>query len=204
LHDQHTSRLQAIEDDLQTNLSTFNRRFATLEEEQQVQQRHHDKLQEDANQNATHIQSLTDNLEEQQKQLLKYVEKQNKINQHTNRDVIQLKKTQASHQTMLSTLQTLVLSLQSKQPATPQSHQRIRKKRRPKTPEQNHHDSESEEKDHENELHQLHAITTLQNASIEQLVSSSRTPWTKVLSKKNFRHGTILVQMTTSDRTRLL
>jgi hypothetical protein len=166
---QQATKLDELESTVQTHRSLFNSRLATLEEEQQVQQRHHDQLQVEFNQHSSETQMLSANLDEQQQQLLKFIKKQNKINSHTARDVQQLQKTQATHQTMIATLQSMVLSLQNNEPATPQSHQRLRKKRKPKTPEQLQHASESEDMEDDDELHQLNAITTQQNSSIEQI-----------------------------------
>jgi hypothetical protein len=167
--DHHSSRVDEAESTFQTHVSNFNSRLATLEEEQQVQQRLHDKLQEKTTKHSNDLQSLSQNLDEQQNQLLKYLRKQNKINDHNSNEINQLKQTQTNQQTMISTLQTLVLSLQNTAPRTPQSQQRIRKKRRPKTPDQQPKDSDSDEMESESELHQLHAITNLQHSSMEQI-----------------------------------
>jgi hypothetical protein len=154
---QHSAQIQETDTTLQTHVSNFNSRLATLEEEQQVQQRLHDKIQAESSQHSTELQLLNENLEAQQNQLIKYLRKQNKINSHNSKEIQQLKQTQTTHQTMISTLQNLVLSLQSKEPSTPQTQQRTQKKRRPKNPD-HHNNSDSDEMQNDSKLHQLHAI----------------------------------------------
>jgi chromosome segregation ATPase len=47
---QHSAQIEETNTSLQTHVSNFNSRLATLEEEQQVQQRLHDKIQEESTQ----------------------------------------------------------------------------------------------------------------------------------------------------------
>jgi hypothetical protein len=82
LLDQHSTTVTETNETLKTHVSKLNSRLATLEKEQQVQQRHHERLQADSLQHSNDIQILTSNLDEQQKQLNEFVRKQNKINHH--------------------------------------------------------------------------------------------------------------------------
>jgi chromosome segregation ATPase len=65
---EHNTSLEEVDSNLKTHISNFNSHLATLEEEQQIQQRHHDKLQAESQQHSTKLQTLTGNIEELQKQ----------------------------------------------------------------------------------------------------------------------------------------
>jgi hypothetical protein len=115
--------------------------------------------------------TILENMEKQHKQLLRYFRKQNKINKQTNEEVNKIRKTQATHQKMIATLQELVLSLQNTDLSTPQSQQRLRKRIKPR-PTNNlsiKEDSDMESEVQNDKLHQMHAIASLQDNSISQL-----------------------------------
>jgi hypothetical protein len=145
--------------------------LATIEKEQQIQQRHQEQMTRDIERTAAQLPSITENIESQQKQLIKYFRRQNRINSQTDKEMKKLRDTQKTHETMIATLQAIVLQIQNTAPPTPLSQQRVRKKQKPR----NLNDTslkEDSDMDSENEpleLHQMHAITTLQNNSIKQL-----------------------------------
>jgi DNA repair exonuclease SbcCD ATPase subunit len=167
----HTQRLNTLDSQTQEKFSSFTSNLATLEEEQQVQQRHQEQLARDIANCSTQLPTLTETMEQQQKQLIKYFRRQNKINAQTDNEIKKLRETQATHQTMITTLQAIVLSLQNSGPPTPMSQQRLRKRLKPRTQTETSilEDSDMESEVQPNELHQLHAITSLQNQSLEHL-----------------------------------
>jgi DNA repair exonuclease SbcCD ATPase subunit len=183
--DEHTSRIEKnesenatlhqrllnIDTQMQEKLSKFTSNLATLEEEQQIQQRHQEQLTEDVARCSSQLPTITETLEQQQQQLIKYFKRQNKINKQSDAEIKKLRATQESHQKMIATLQAIVLSLQSNRPSTPLSQQRIRKRLKPRTPNETsiREDSDMGSDDNSDELHQLHAITTLQSQSLEQI-----------------------------------
>jgi hypothetical protein len=164
-------QIQTLDNKWQEKFSSFSSNLATLEEEQQVQQRHQEKLTQDIASCSHQLPTITETMEQQQKQLIKYFRRQNKINAQTDKEIKKLKETQATHQTMISTLQAIVLQLQNSSPPTPLSQQRVRKriKSRIQNDTSIQEDSDMESEENNNELHQLHAIATLQNNSFNQL-----------------------------------
>jgi transcriptional regulator len=164
-------RLLNLDAQIQEKLSKFTSNLATLEEEQQIQQRHQDQLTADVAYCSSQLPPITETLEQQQQQLIKYFKRQNKINKQTDMEIKKIRATQESHQTMIATLQAIVLSLQSNGPSTPLSQQRICKRLKSRTPNETsiREDSDMESDDQSDELHQLHAITTLQSQSLEQI-----------------------------------
>jgi hypothetical protein len=191
-------RLDTIDRQIQERLSALTSNLATLEEEQQIQQRHQEQMARDIERNASQLPTITENMESQQKQLIKYFRRQNKINRQTDNELKKLRATQSTHETMITTLQAIVLQLQNSSPATPLSQQRVRKRPKPKnhTETSIQEDSEMDSDSEPNELHQMHAISSLQNHSIEQLsfihpqvddsaVDDDLIPWEDVSSGSN-------------------
>jgi hypothetical protein len=171
IYQTHNQRMDSIDEYVRTQLSTFTYNLAHLEEEQQVQQRQQNQMARDIETSSSQLPTILENMEKQQKQLLKYFRKQNKINAQTNDELNKLRRTQATHQEMISTLHTLVLSLQNSTPSTTQSQQRIRKRIKPRPPNDIsiREDSGIESEDQGEELHKMHAIASLQDHSINQL-----------------------------------
>jgi hypothetical protein len=122
----------------------------------------------DIQRHSTQLPSITESLETQQKQLIKYFRRQNKINKQTDDEIKKLRDTQNDHKTLIATLQAIVLAIQNTGPPTPMSQQRLRKRLKQK-PKNDSSVLETSEIESEDELHQIHAITSLQNNSIEQL-----------------------------------
>jgi predicted nucleic acid-binding Zn-ribbon protein len=153
-------RLNTIDEQVQEQLSTLTSNLATLEEEQQVQQRQQEQMRRDIDLYSTQVPTLMENMEKQQQQLIKYFRRQNKINAQTNNEIIKQRKTQSTHQEMIATLQALVLSIQNSTPSTPHSQQRIRKRIKQRTPNESlaQEDSDMESDTPPDELHQIHAI----------------------------------------------
>jgi hypothetical protein len=119
---------------------------------------------------STQLPTITETMEEQQKQLIKYFRKQNKINAQHDKEIKKLRETQETHQTMISTLQAIVLQLQNSSPSTPLSQQRIQKRLKPRVPAETSILEDSDmDSDNKSKLHQMHAIAALQNHSIDQL-----------------------------------
>jgi DNA repair exonuclease SbcCD ATPase subunit len=165
-----SQRLQTLDDKVLEKFSAFSRNLATLEEEQQIQQRHSEQMTQDIARCSTQLPTITETMEEQQQQLIKYFRRQNKINAQHDKEIKKLRATQDTHQTMISTLQAIVLQLQNSSPSTPLSQQRVRKRLKPRIPAETSILEDSDmESDDKSELHQMHAIATLQNHSIEQL-----------------------------------
>jgi hypothetical protein len=125
-------RLDTIDRQFQERISTITNNLATIEEEQQVQQRQQEQMTRDIERNAMQLPTITENLEAQQKQLLKYFRRQNKMNRQTDTEIKKLRETQSKHETMIATLQAIVLQLQNSAPPTPLSQQRIRKRQKPR------------------------------------------------------------------------
>jgi hypothetical protein len=167
----HTQKLLSLDRNLQEKFSSFSSNLATLEEEQQVQQRHQEQMIQDITQCAAKLPPIAETMEKQQKQLIKYFRRQNKINDQNDKELKKLRETQATHQTMITTLQAIVLQLQNSGPSTPLSQQRIRKRLKPRQPTETsiREDSDMESDDSKSDLHQMHAIAALQNHSIDQL-----------------------------------
>jgi hypothetical protein len=120
---------------------------------------------------AVQLPTITETMEKQQQQLIKYFRKQNKINDQNNKELQKLRETQAKHQTMIATLQAIVLKIQSSGPSTPLSQQRIRKRLKSRNPTETsiREDSDMESDESNSNLHQMHAIAALQNHSLDQL-----------------------------------
>jgi hypothetical protein len=73
---------------------------------------------------------LLEPMETQQQHLVKFFARQNK----STTELRQLQANRESQQTVLTTLQAIVLSMRDSSPPTPSSQIRIRKKRKPRTP----------------------------------------------------------------------
>jgi hypothetical protein len=93
------------------------------------------------------------------------------VNKQTDNEIKKLRDTQSTQETMIATLQAIVLQLQNATPPTPLSQQRLRKRQKPRnqneTSVKEDSDMDSDEAPHE--LRQMHAIASLQSNSIEQL-----------------------------------
>jgi chromosome segregation ATPase len=125
---QHSNRLAAIDSQLRAQLAKIVENQNILEEEQQIHHQQQHQFTIDMGNFSSQLPTITETLERQQQQLLKYFRRQNKFNNKTNTEIENLRKTQASQENMISTLQSIVLLLQLTTPPTPQSHQRTRKK----------------------------------------------------------------------------
>jgi DNA repair exonuclease SbcCD ATPase subunit len=169
---QQSTRLATLDEQLTSQLSHMSQNIADLEEQQKIQQEHLDQHIRDTDIVAARIPTLTENMDTKQSQLLRFFKRQNNINKQTKKDLHRLQQNQATHQTMITTLQKIVLALQTTSPPTPLSLQRNRKKRKPRTPNETQvaNDSEDMESDHHyNDLHQIHAIASLRDLSTEQI-----------------------------------
>jgi hypothetical protein len=165
-------RLDTIDRQIEEQLHNITTSLATIEEEQQVQQRQQEQMNRDIERNAAQLPSITENIETQQKQLIKYFRRQNKMNLQTDKEITKLRATQQTHETMIATLQAIVLQLQKSAPPTPLSQQMFRKRQKARNINDTtsvKEDSDMDSEDAPNELHQMHAVTTLQNSSIEQI-----------------------------------
>jgi chromosome segregation ATPase len=107
----HHQRLLNIEAQIQEKLSKSTSNLATLEEEQQIQRRHQEQLIADVASCSSQLPTITETMEQQQQQLIKYFKRQNKINKQNDTKIKKLRATQESHQKMIATLQAIVLSL---------------------------------------------------------------------------------------------
>jgi DNA repair exonuclease SbcCD ATPase subunit len=116
--DSHTERLSALDSYIESKFSSLTQNMDSLEREQQTQQQQQEQFQTNLKTFSAKIPTLTDNLEKQQQQLLKYFRKQNKINRQLMADVQNLKQNQINQQTMISTLQAFMLSMQTTAPHT--------------------------------------------------------------------------------------
>jgi hypothetical protein len=72
---------------------------------------HQNKFTEDISKASARASQMTETIESQQKQLMRYLSKQNKINQQVRDELKTLQETQSHQQTMISTLQAVVLSI---------------------------------------------------------------------------------------------
>jgi hypothetical protein len=92
---------------------------------------------------------------------MRYLSKQNKINRQVQDKLKRLRETQSHQQTMISTLQAVVLSIQNTAPTTPLSQIRHRKKQKSKTSETRRTQEEAKSDSETDDLHQLRTVANI-------------------------------------------
>jgi hypothetical protein len=167
LLEEHARRFEQIDLNVQTQLENVHRNHSTLEAEQQQLRQQQELFSQELETATARTAQATTSIENQQQQLLQHLSQQKKFNRQVRNELRSLRETQSSHQTMIATLQEMVLSMRNSGPSTPLSQTRTRKKQRPRTPDLNTTQEDSQEDTEGEELQQMNSLTREINFSMD-------------------------------------